>query len=193
VTRFAILLILVGLVLGPGYYAWATFASGSKVVEQRLGEKGGRWTLPSGDVMRFSKANAFKPVELALDPAMNTVGLVLVFEVVGDVRMEPVRSNAYQALLLADGTSVVEKQVTIGRGTELGPDQRRSELVATVDVPAPGTYTFVLEESAPPELPLAGITLEVRRHVVRARMEVVWLGVALLVAGVLGIFFATRR
>jgi hypothetical protein len=193
VTRFSILLILVGLMLGPGYYAWAAFFSGGKVAEHRLGEKGARWTLPSGDVMRFSNANAFKPVELELDPAMNTVGLALVFEVVGDVRVEPVRGNAYQALLLAAGAPLVEKQVAISRGANPGPDQLWSELVATVDVPSAGTYTFVLAETKPPELPLTGISLQVRRNVVRARMEVVWSGVALLVAGVVAFFFATRR
>lgn len=192
-TRFSILLILVGLMLGPGYYAWAAFFSGGKVAEHRLGEKGARWTLPSGDVMRFSNANAFKPVELELDPAMNTVGLALVFEVVGDVRVEPVRGNAYQALLLAAGAPLVEKQVAISRGANPGPDQLWSELVATVDVPSAGTYTFVLAETKPPELPLTGISLQVRRNVVRARMEVVWSGVALLVAGVVAFFFATRR
>jgi hypothetical protein len=193
VTRFSILLILVGLMLGPGYYVWAAFFSGGKVAEHRLGEKGARWTLPSGDVMRFSNANAFKPVELELDPAMNTVGLALVFEVVGDVRVEPVRGNAYQALLLAAGAPLVEKQVAISRGANPGPDQLWSELVATVDVPSAGTYTFVLAETKPPELPLTGISLQVRRNVVRARMEVVWSGVALLVAGVVAFFFATRR
>jgi hypothetical protein len=193
VTRFSILLILAGLLLGPGYFAWAAFFSGGKVAEHRLGEKGARWTLPSGDVMRFSNANAFKPVELQLDPAMNTVGLALVFEVVGDVRVEPVRGNAYQALLLADGTPLVEKRVAISRGTNPGPDQRWSELVATIDVPSAGTYTFVLEETEPPELPLTGISLQVRRNVVRVRMEVVWAGVALLVAGIVAFFVGTRR
>ena len=191
-TRFSLLLIVVGLVLGPGYYAWTAFFSGRLVSEHRLAEKGARWTMPNGDVMRFSNANAFKPVELALDPAMNTVGLVLVFEVVGDVHVEPVRSNAYRAHLLVEGSPLVEKQVTIGRGTSQGPDQRRSELVATIDVPGAATYTFVLEETRPPELPLAGISLQVRRNVVRARMEVVWSGVALLVAGVVA-FFVTSR
>lgn len=188
----AILLIVLGLAAGPGYYIATTFFSGGKVTEQRLGEKGERWTLPNGDVLRFSKGNAFKPVELALDPAMNPVGLVLGFEVVGDVHMEPVRRNAYHALLLAGATPVVQKQVTIGRGTELGPNQRWSELVATLDVPAAGDYMFVLEEVAPPELPLAGITIEVRRNVLRPNMDVVWAGVALLVAGVVGFFLAGR-
>ena len=146
--RPAILLVLLGLALGPGYYAWTSFFSGGKVAEHRLGEKGARWTLPNGDVMRFSKGNAFEPVELALDPAMNPVGLVLVFEVVGDVRMEPVRGNEYHALLLADALPVVEKQVTIRRGTEQGPNQHRSELVATLDVPAAGKYDFVVDDEA---------------------------------------------
>ena len=192
-TRFAVLLILVGLGLGPGYYAWAAFFSGARVAEHRLGDKGERWTLPSGDVMRSSNANTFKPVEIPLDPAMNTVGIALVFEVVGDVRVEPVRGNAYQALLLADGNPLVQKRVTISRGTSQGPDQRWSELVATVDVPSARTYTFVLEETSAPELPLTGISLQVRRNVVRARMELVWAGVALLVAGIVAFFSASRR
>jgi hypothetical protein len=112
---------------------------------------------------------------------------------VGDVRVEPVRGNAYQALLLADGTPVVEKRVAISRGTNPSPDQRWSELVATVDVPSARTYTFVLEETDLPELPIAGISLQVRRNVVRARLELVWAGVALLVAGILTLFVATRR
>ena len=191
--RLSIVLVLLGLVLGPGFYAWSAFFSGGKVVAYKLGEKGARWTLPSGDVMRFSTANAYEPVELALDPKMNSVGLVLLFEVVGDVRVEPVRGNAYRALLLADGTPVVEKPVTIRRGTNQGPDQRWSELAAIVDVPSAGKYAFVLEETAPPELPLAGITLEVRRNIVRPMMQLVWAGVALLVAGIIGFFLATRR
>lgn len=190
--RLSIVLVLLGLLLGPGYYAWSAFFSGGKVAAYKLGEKGTRWTLPSGDVMRFSMANAYEPVELALEPQMNTVGLVLVFEVVGDVRVEPVRGNAYRALLLADGAPMVQKQVSIRRGSNPGPDQRWSELAATFEVPHAGKYVFVLEETAPPELPLAGVTLEVRRNVVRPMMQLVWAGVALLVAGVLGFFLATR-
>jgi hypothetical protein len=193
VKRLSVVFVLAGLILGPGYYAWASFFSGSTVTEHRLGEKGTRWTLPSGAVLRFSRANAFKPVELELNPAMNTVGFALVFEVVGDVRVEPVRGNAYQALLLLDGTPLLQKQVSISRGTSQGPDQRWSELVATVDVPAAGSYAFVLEETAQPELPLAGITLQVRRNVVKARKEIVWGGVMLLIAGAVAFFGATGR
>jgi hypothetical protein len=87
----------------------------------------------------------------------------------------------------------VQKHVTISRGTSQGPDQRWSELVATVDVPSARTYTFVLEETSAPELPLTGISLQVRRNVVRARMELVWAGVALLVAGIVAFFSASRR
>jgi hypothetical protein len=191
--RSAIATVLLGLVIGPGYYLWATFFSGAAVAEHKLGEKAARWTLSSGDVMRFSNANAYEPIELTLDPKMNTVGLVLVFEVVGDVRVEPVRGNAYHALLLANGTPLLDKQVNIARGSNPGPDQRWSELAATVDVTDAGKYVFVLEEAAPPGLPLTGITLQVRRNVVRPMMQIVWAGVALLIAGVVGLFLSARR
>ena len=193
-TRFSVLLILVGLVLGPGYYAWAAFFSGGKVAEHRLGEKGARWTLPSGDVMRFSNANTFEPVELALDPAMNTVGLALVFEVVGDVRVEPVRGNAYQALLLADGqpaggeTGDHQPRDQSRPGSALvgaGRDRRRAER-RHVHVRARGDQAA--RAAAHGHQPAGAAE---RRP--RARMEVVWSGVALLVAGVVAFFFATRR
>ncbi|MFO1205361.1 MAG: hypothetical protein U1E63_06465 [Burkholderiales bacterium] len=190
-TRFSLALILMGLVFGPGYYALTLFFSGAKVLEQRLGEKGSRFSLQSGDVLHFSNANAFQPVEVDLDPGMNTVGLALVFDVVGDVRVEPVRGNTYRALLLANGTPLLQKEVTLSRGTNEGPDQHRWEQVASVDVPAAGKYVFVLQEMKS-DLPVSGITLEVRRNVARPRMEFVWAGVLLLVGGVLAMLFGGR-
>lgn len=190
--RLALALILMGVVLGPGYYALTAFFSGSKMLEQRLGEKGSRFTLGSGDVLHFSSANAFQPVEVDLDPAMNTVGLALVFDVVGDVHMEPVRANVYRAMLISNGTPLLEKAVTLSRGTSQGPDQQRWEEVATLDVPAAGKYVFVLQEAKTPELPVNGITLEVRRNVARVRMEFVWAGVMLIVVGVLAFFLGPR-
>jgi hypothetical protein len=190
--RFAIALMLMGLVLGPGYYALTAFFSGSEVLEQRFGEKGARFTLSAGDVLTFSGANAFRPVEIELDPVMNTIGFVLVFDMVGDTHVEPVRGNAYRALLLANGAPLFEKAVTVSRGTELGPNQLRSERVATLNVSAAGKYVFVLQETKASELPLAGITLQVRRNVAHTRMGLVWSGVVLLVAGVIAFFLGTR-
>lgn len=190
-TRFALALILMGIVLGPGYFALTTFFSGSQVLVQRLGDKGARFALRSGDVLHFSNANAFQPVEVDLAPALNTVGLALAFEIVGDVRVEPVRSSVYRAMLLANGTPLLQKEVTLSRGTEQGPDQQRWEQVATVDVPAAGRYVFVLQEMKS-ELPVSAVTLQVRRNVARPRMEFVWSGVMLMVVGVLAFLLGPR-
>jgi len=105
--------------------------------------------------------------------------------------VEPVRGNTYRALLLANGTPLLQKEVTLSRGTNEGPDQHRWEQVASVDVPAAGKYVFVLQEMKS-DLPVSGITLEVRRNVARPRMEFVWAGVLLLVGGVLAMLFGGR-
>lgn len=184
-NRFAVILIVAGLLMGPGYYAYSAFFSGTEVAEERLGAKGERFTLSDGSVLRFPKANAFEPVVLDLAPEMNAVGLVLKLDITGDVRQEPVRGNEYRVLLLADGNPLVQKKVSIQRGTNLGPGEVWHELVALVDVPVSGKYYFVLEESAPPELPVTAITVEVRRNVVQANRGIVWSGVAMLALGVL--------
>ena len=76
----AILLIILGVILGPGYYAFCEHLSGEKLQSVTVTERADRWTLPDGTIQRFRKGLAYRPVVLALEPDLNRLRLSLTLE-----------------------------------------------------------------------------------------------------------------
>ena len=70
-TRPALILLVLGLLLGPGYYAYCEYLSGEEVARHELRERADRWTLPDGSIQRFSGHLAYQPVILELTPQRN--------------------------------------------------------------------------------------------------------------------------
>jgi len=171
-----LLLIVLGLLIGPGYYAFCEHVSGRSGQSFALTERGNRWTLPDGSVLRLRGGQAYKPLPLELTPEQNNYRLRFTFNVT-----QPDSSgatNEYQVSLMQGDSAVAERSIKVkGRGNV-------SVALEPLQIYYPGSYLLVLEEVGTPPLAVSGVGLQVDTGVERPKMWVAWSGLVLLVFGI---------
>lgn len=171
----ALLLIVLGLLFGPGYYAFCEKLSGRAGQVYAMTERSDRWTLPDGSILRLRGGLAYKPVPLELTPDDNDYRLHLAFNVTGT---DGGSANQYQASLLQGDVGVMERSLKVS-----GSDNVEVDL-APLRILYPGSYLFVLEEVGKPALAVAGASLRVDTGVEAPKMWIAWSGLVLMAAGV---------
>ena len=171
-----LLLIVLGLLIGPGYYAFCEHVSGRSGQSFALTERGNRWTLPDGSVLRLRGGQAYKPLPLELTPEQNNYRLRFTFNVT-----QPDSSgatNEYQVSLMQGDSAVAERSIKVkGRGNV-------SVALEPLQIYYPGSYLLVLEEVGTPPLAVSGVGLQVDTGVEKPKMWVAWSGLVLLVFGI---------
>ena len=172
----ALLLLVLGLLIGPGYFAFCEHVSGRPGQTYALTERGNRWTMPDGSILRLRGGMAYKPVPMELTPESNGYRLRFSFNVTQADASEA--TNEYQVSLLQGDTGIAERSIKVkGRGkvdTALDPLQ----------IFYPGGYVLVLEEVGAPPLTVSGVSLQIDTGVEKPKMWIAWSGFALLVLGV---------
>jgi hypothetical protein len=171
--RCAVLLIVLGAVLGPGYYGYCEYLSGEPLQDLTVSERADRWTLPDGSILRFRGGLAYRPVEISLDPQLNRMRLGLTFEFPAGGETTEVE---YLATLLYGDHPLREEAVRVPAAG------KASVRLRSFEVPAPDAYVFLLEEVGPPR-PAATVTVHLRGKIEPLFRPLVWLGVALLIGG----------
>jgi hypothetical protein len=169
----AILLIVLGAILGPGYHGYSEYLSGENLQSITVTERSDRWTLPDGTIQHFHKGRAYRPVELTLLPDLNWLRLSLTFEFPADRDSAPVE---YLATLLDQDYPVIEQPLLIR------PTGQVDIIVRTFEVQAAGNYLFLLEEVGPPH-PDASVTVHLRGRIEQPVRSLMWFGHALLLVG----------
>ena len=177
--RWAAWMLAIGLMLGPVYFVMTAYILGEPGPSFVLTERGPRWTLPDGAILRFSRGAAYRPVEVQLQPEMNPIGLQLVFEAAAGPRQGE-GADDYQATLLQADQAILQRPLQVS----LQPGEKKSIKAGTLEVYYPGAYIFVLEGPAAPHVPVSQVTLNIRQHVQTPIMALVWLGAAMIVVGV---------
>ena len=171
-----LLLIVLGLLIGPGYYAFCEHVSGRSGQSFALTERGNRWTLPDGSVLRLRGGQAYKPLPLELTPEQNNYRLRFTFNVT-----QPDSSgatNEYQVSLMQGDSAVAKRSIKVkGRGNV-------SVALEPLQIYYPGSYLLVLEEVGTPPLAVSGVGLQVDTGVEKPKMWVAWSGLVLLVFGI---------
>ena len=171
-----LLLIVLGLLIGPGYYAFCEHVSGRSGQSFALTERGNRWPLPDGSVLRLRGGQAYKPLPLELTPEQNNYRLRFTFNVT-----QPDSSgatNEYQVSLMQGDSGVAERSIKVkGRG-------KVSVALEPLQIYYPGSYLLVLEEVGTPPLAVSGVGLQVDTGVEKPKMWVAWSGLVLLVFGI---------
>jgi len=171
-----LLLIVLGLLIGPGYYAFCEHVSGRSGQSFALTERGNRWPLPDGSVLRLRGGQAYKPLPLELTPEQNNYQLRFTFNVT-----QPDSSgatNEYQVSLMQGDSAVAERSIKVkGRGNV-------SVALEPLQIYYPGSYLLVLEEVGTPPLAVSGVGLQVDTGVEKPKMWVAWSGLVLLVFGI---------
>ena len=172
----ALLLIALGLLLGPGYYLFCEHASGRSGQTYALTERGNRWSMADGSILRLRGGLAYKPLPLELTPASNDYRLRFSFNVTQADATDA--ANQYQVSLLQGDAGGAERSIQVkGRGA----------VVVTPDplhIPYPGNYVLVLEEVGTPALTVSGVSLRIDADVQKPNMWIAWSGLALLILGI---------
>lgn len=169
------LLLVLGLIFGPAYYAYCVYLSGKTAQTIALTERGDRWVLPDGSILRYHNSLGYKPVTLALNPDMNLVSLRLLAEFGEQSNDEPAPIQ-YQASLQQPDHAALERTLRV----DGKPGTRRADF-GTVEIHYGGQYVFLLEEiGSPSNTPK--LSLEVREQIDSPNRYVVWIGMALLLA-----------
>ena len=171
-----LLLLVLGLLIGPGYFAFCAYLSGRPGQTYALTERGNRWTMPDGSILRLRGGMAYKPVPLELTPESNGYRLRFSFNVTQADASDA--TNEYQVSLLQGDTGIAERSLKVrGRGkVEVALDP--------LQIFYPGGYVLVLEEVGTPPLAVSGVSLQVDTSVEKPKMWIAWSGLALLVLGV---------
>ena len=174
----SVLLIVLGVILGPLYSAYWESLSGALRERHTLSDRADRWTLPDGSIQRFHGGLAYRPVALKLTPEMNRVRLRLSFEAAPGQAQAP-GGNEYLATLLDVDHPVFERVLQL----TLEPAGTATLDVRTFEVFVPSDYLFLLEEVGKPALAMTAVTLEVWERAEPPSRPVVWTGFGLLLAG----------
>jgi hypothetical protein len=173
--RPALLLIVLGLLLGPGYYLYCEHLSGEEIGRYELRERAERWTLADGSVQRFSGHLAYQPVVLELTPERNDVRLRLAFHPAPDAVPG---ENGYLATLFAFDHPLLQRELAVA----VKAGSSTSAAVATLPVHEPAGHVFVLEEVGRPASAISHVTLTAYQGVERLVASLAWGGVAMLLA-----------
>jgi hypothetical protein len=182
-TRPALVLIVLGLLLGPGYYVYCEYLSGEEVARHELRERADRWTLPDGSIQRFSGHLAYQPVILELTPERNDVRLRLTFHAASDA---PAGENRYLATLEDVDHPVRQQDLEI----RVAPGAAQSVNIGAFPVRIPAEHVFILEEVGKPAATVSHVILTAEQGVQRLIPALAGTGVALLLAGAVLLVYA---
>ena len=183
-----LLLVVLGLLFGPGYYAFCQHVSGKPGQNYAMTERSDRWTLPDGSILRLRTGQAYKPLPLDLTPEQNGYRFRFNFNVTETGSSNA--TNEYQMSLLQGDTGVAERSIQVnGRG-------KVNVALDPVQIFFPGSYVLVLEEVGKPALAVSGVSLQIDTGVEQPKMWIAWSGLVLLVCGIALLLrdaFARRR
>jgi hypothetical protein len=174
--RPALLLVVLGLVLGPLYYGWCEYGSGQETARFELTERAARWTLPDGSIQRFGGHLTYRPVMIEVTPEHNDVRLRLMFHAAPGATAG---ENRYLATLFDGDQPRLQRELAVS----LSGGATRTVTLTAFPVYTPAEHLFVLEETAPPATEVASVTLTVMQDVERLVAQLAWGGVAMLMAG----------
>ncbi|MFN0040137.1 MAG: hypothetical protein ACKVP2_11545 [Burkholderiales bacterium] len=169
-------LILIGLLIGPGYFAYCEYLSGNEQTRFSLTDRAERWELPGGAILRFRSGLGYKPQEVNLDPAINDYQFLLVFDFAGSDSASTL--NHYQFSVLDGEVAVLTRNLSVA------PRAATNVRLPPLKVPYPGRYTMLLEEVGKSGTPASRLTLVLQSNIEKPRMWLVWSGVILLLAGI---------
>jgi hypothetical protein len=166
VRTVALALLVVGLLLGPGYFVYAKFFSGAAAADYPLAPRQG----------------GFEPVAFPVAPEASPLRLVLRLSVQYGPSHDgaSVPRNRYRATVTHGEVPVSERDVELVANRVESSFQEFAWDLATLQVAAPGEYRLGLEETSPPGMQVTGASVEVRRNVLDPDLRVVWAGAGLI-------------
>jgi len=176
----AVIMVVLGLLFGPGYYLFQEHANGRVTGSVDLTPRAERWVFADGTIQRFPGRLAHTPIALHLDPARNHAILVLTFEMSEDGRPDE-EDNLYLATLFDQDFPAIQREVRV----DAGPGRQQRVVFPPYVVRTPGIHLLVLEELNRAPSPVAQVTLTLREDADPYVRPIVQIGIGLLIAGLL--------
>ncbi|MDP2831937.1 MAG: hypothetical protein Q8Q28_01295 [Pseudomonadota bacterium] len=172
----SLLLLAAGLVLGPVYWIYAKFYSGSQAALVPL-------TLVD------AAAGTWRSAEFKMTADMAPVGLILKSQGSFAPNMDESRppKDLYAALLSRAGESAKPLGFELNAGSTGNSNPVFNSHLVLFQTVKDGGYQLEIQPSGPPNIPLQKVELEVRQHLVEPNPNIVMAGVLLLVFGILGL------
>ena len=170
------LLLVLGILLGPVYYAYCLFLTGDKAQTVKMTERAARWMTADGSILRFSNGLAYQPVPLTLSPEMNRVTLRLNFTFDEQAESQPGQELDYQASLVEFDHTVVERPLSV-RADASGT---RTVDVGPLQILYPAEYFFLLVEVGEFDT-IPQVELVVLKNVETPARSIIWTGMGLLI------------
>lgn len=171
-----ITLLILGVLLCPVYYLYITYFTGQMIHSIPL--------VPAQD--------GFQPTSFSVEPKSDPIRMVLQVSTEHDPIMQtsPPKLRYQVTVTQAGGASqsyAVQLNALVATDREL---KEFNEVIATLPVTAASNMTVAVRQTEPSQMYATKATLIVRERVSSANMSMVWLGAALLAAGVIMLFAA---
>lgn len=179
INKVSFALIALGLLLGPAYWIYSKFYTGSQVALLKLAP--GSATEDGGPTWQ---SEPFR-----LDEAMGPVGLILQAQGHFSPNMDENKppKDAYSAALSRDGEAAQPLNFTLGvKHVSDSNPAFREHLLLMQQVKA-GEYRLQVQATGTPSIQMDSLALEVRQHLHEPDPRVVTGGVVLFILGILGL------
>lgn len=174
-----VLLLILGVLLGPAYYVYARFFSGTVLATQAL-------------AMNVSDGTVRAATTLELAPAQGPIGLILrVLAEQGPLAApsEAPRDPFVARVLLHDRLILEHRFTLASSAVEPHPGLVFQEALPLLDALDAGTYRVELASEGAPQLTLRHVDVQVRSGMQAPDWRIVATGAALLTAGVAALVF----
>ena len=172
---FSLLLLGLGLLLGPVYWVYVVYFTGkvADTIELRPGAQAGRWVSQ----------------DFRLSPEMGPVGLILLVDGYFAPNMDEGNPphDAYHAVVFQDGREGQPIRFELAVKSVSDSNPRFRERLLLLKQPRSGTYRLELDAAEPPDIRLDHVKLEVRSQVRETDNRLVAAGIILVALGVLGL------
>ena len=176
--KISLLLLVVGLALGPGYWVYGKFYTGSQAA---------LIDLKRDDA---SPTAVWRTAEFSLSPDMAPVGLILNTSGRFAPNMEASRppKDRYAATLYRDGQAAKPLGFSLGVKSPSDSNPVFKEHLLFFQVVQPGRYHVDVTPAAAPEIQLDRMQLEVRQHLHEPDSTLVTIGMVVMILGIMGFF-----
>lgn len=172
----SLILLAIGLLLGPAYWIYAKFYSGSQAA-----------VIPLSPL--DAAAGTWKSAPFKMSEEMAPAGLILKSQGSFKPNMEEAKppKDLYAALLSRAGESAKPLGFELNPGSVSNSNPVFTSHLVLFQVVKAGEYQLEIQPSAPPNIPLSKVELEIRQNLTEPNSNVVMAGVLALVLGILGL------
>ncbi|NTV94565.1 MAG: hypothetical protein HGA75_04020 [Thiobacillus sp.] len=175
----AFTLIAAGILVGPAYWIYSKFYTGSEAALITL----------KADETKPGLARTWRSEPFKLAEDMAPVGLILVAQGHFSPNMDENRppQDRYSATLALDGQDAKPLTFTLGAKTVSNSNPAFREHMLLMNKVQPGQYTLTVAQAAEPAIEMDRMQLQVRQHLQEPNPDIMMAGLAMLILGILAL------